>query len=150
MKSIQVIARFFVSFYSRWGCVDQYIVVLLFLWFPCSILSLLRGTERGLFVNRKSPPWFVPSIFSPSSVGPLWSIVVLGGSFFEIFPDQGGLTLGHPFRYVFLVDISVASLSWMDGNFLKTRIRVYHQGQHFSSLIFSWLLLWVNRGVFPP
>ena len=45
--------------------------VLLFVLFPCRILSVLRRTVGGLLANSKSPPWFALLIFSPSSVGTL-------------------------------------------------------------------------------
>ena len=49
------IDTFFVSFCSPWGCVDQCLVDLLFLLFPCGILSVLQRTANGLLANSKSP-----------------------------------------------------------------------------------------------
>ena len=44
LLSIHVIARFFISFYCPWRYIDQYIIALIFLWFPCGILYVPLGT----------------------------------------------------------------------------------------------------------
>ena len=53
LLSIHAIAIFFLWFCSHWICVDRYIVDLFF--FACGILSVLWGTDRGLFVSSKFP-----------------------------------------------------------------------------------------------
>ena len=46
--------------------VYQCIVALLFLLFPCGILSVLQGAVHGLWANIKCPSWFVPLVFFTS------------------------------------------------------------------------------------
>ena len=49
---IHATPTFSVSFYCRWGYVEQYIVAILFIWFPCGIHSVLRGTDRSLLSTK--------------------------------------------------------------------------------------------------
>ena len=101
LLSIHAIARFFVSSCSHWECVDQCTVALLCFWSTCGILSLPHGSVCGLLTSSESPPLFVPFVFPHHWQACLGSLVVLGGSFeVGVFPDQYGLSFGHPFGNV--------------------------------------------------
>ena len=63
LLSIPVIAKFFVWFRSPRGCIDQCIVDLLFLLFPCGIISVHRGTVRGLLTSSKFPSCSLAAFF---------------------------------------------------------------------------------------
>ena len=49
--------HFFVSSFSLWGCVSQFILDHLFLFSPCTILYFLRRTVNSLLWSRKSLPF---------------------------------------------------------------------------------------------
>ena len=142
------VAAFSVSFCSSWRFIDQSVVDLLFLLFLCDILSVLRWTVYSLLVKSKSPFWFVPLVFSTSSVGtlsifsrgavPFWKSFWIRVFFPLVF--YSGMSL--PSKRLFIL---ISSLSWIEVNF-KTSIYVCHHGQMFSNLVLFCVLHWVNWG----
>ena len=80
---------------------DQCVVDLLFLLFPCGILSVLIGKVRRLLVKSKSLLWFVPSVFSTTSVGTLQVCCCKGRFLFGVFLNYDDLSFCHPFEFVY-------------------------------------------------
>ena len=66
--SIQAIARFSLCSCFHLGCVDLCRVILHCPWILCGILSVHKGTIRGLLTSSISLPLFVLLIFSTSFV----------------------------------------------------------------------------------
>ena len=142
MYLICAIATFFVSSSSLSERIAQHRVDLLFLLFPCGNLSFPQGRVRGLLANRISPLYFVPLVFSTSSVGKLWvyrcwgAFSLGGGSFWlrVVFP------LALHSRSLL---ISIANLSWMEVNFLTvsvyTIINWCFSIQYFLKRCFEWI-----------
>ena len=127
---------FSVPFCSSWGCVNQCIVDLLFLLFPCDILSVLRGTVFDSLASSKFPS-SVPLGFSTSQVSTLW--VYNCSKLF--FIDQDGLSFGHRIRYIcfFKEFIHLDDQSVVDGIiFFDTRNHVMHHGLAFSNPVFFY------------
>ena len=91
LLSIYTIARF-LSFALLEESVDQFKVALLFLLFPCGILSVYWETASSFLANYKTLPWFVPIVFSPSTVSTLWVYSCWSSSFLGMVYEEGLLT----------------------------------------------------------
>ena len=124
---------------SHLECVGLYKVILPCLWILCSILSVRKGTNRGLFSSSKSLPLFVLLIFSTSLVGKLWACNCLGR-----FLCLGPSVSMRPFfwlsirvRALFVGIYSFLVLVCREWRWISlTRNHVFHHGLVFSNLIF--------------
>ena len=145
-------ARFSVWSCSRLGRVGLSKVTLPCLWILRGILSTPQRTVSGLLVSSKSLPFFVPLIFSTSSVGRLWICSCFGrflcldpfliNVVFPLVIHSGTCAVC---RHLF---ISNASLSWMEVFFLNQKpwIPSWPGVFHFD---ISLMLFWVNLYLFP-
>ena len=99
-------ARFFRLVFLSFRRWDQRLVALLYLWSTCSIPTVPRGTVRGILANRKSPPLFVPLVFSISSIGTLWVYSCLRWFLFgSLFGSEWSFCLSSIGVCLFLVRI---------------------------------------------